>query len=180
VVNIEAEGVVEESPVSKSGFVQIGKPNGNGVLSEPPASAGGGDGVLSEATAPAGGGNGNNNHGIGTAAWQDVPELASLPQSSLRMMEVSGRSILFCRLGESYYAYGNDCPGCGQPLEGAQLALTNLVCPHCRQRYDMIRAGRGLDQPSLNLEPFPLLVEQGMARVRISELEFRNSNLKTV
>ena len=141
VVNIEAEGVEEQAPVAKSGFVQIGKSTPSN-------------------------GNGNGNHRAVKDAWQDV-ELASLPQSSIRLIEVGGRSILFCRLGETFYAYGKECPGCGQLLQGAHLELTNLVCPHCRQQYDVIRAGRGLDQPSLHLEPFPLLFEQGRARVAL-------------
>jgi hypothetical protein len=45
--------------------------------------------------------------------------------------------------------------------------MTNLVCSTCGQRYDVIRAGRGLDQPDLHLEPFPLLVEQGKTRVAL-------------
>jgi Fe-S cluster biogenesis protein NfuA/nitrite reductase/ring-hydroxylating ferredoxin subunit len=142
VVTIEAEGVEEQAPVSKSGFVQIGK-------------------------SPAGNGHGNGNHQPAKQAWEDVSELASLPQSSVRLIDVGGRSILFCRLGETFYAYGEECPGCGQPLLGAHLELTNLVCPHCLQQYDVIRAGRGLDQPSLHLEPFPLLFEQGRARVAL-------------
>ncbi len=128
VLTIEAEGVEEQAPVSKSGFVQIGK-------------------------SPAG--------------WEEVSELASLPQSSVQLIDVGGHSILFCRLGETFYAYGKECPGCSQPLLGAHLELTNLVCPHCRQQYDVIRAGRGLDQPSLHLEPFPLLFEEGRARVAL-------------
>ena len=139
VITIEAEGAQEQGPVSKSGFVQIGK-------------------------TPANGGNGN---GSAKHAWEDVSELASLPQSSVQLMDVAGRSILFCRLGETFYAYGNACPNCSEPLLGAQLEVTNLVCPHCRQHYDVIRAGRGLDQPSLHLEPFPLLFEQGRARVAL-------------
>jgi len=161
VVTIEAEGVAEQSsPPSKTGFVQIGKSQvntGKDPLSEPGASATGGNGH----------GNGNGNGHLGKHAWEDVSELASLAQSSVQMMEVGGRSILFCRLGETFYAYGNNCPGCGQPLQGAHLELTNLVCPHCRQQYDVIRAGRGLDQPSLHLEPFPLLFEQGRAKVAL-------------
>ena len=83
------------------------------------------------------------------------------------MKEVGGHSILFCRLGESLYAYGDNCPGCNQPLKGAHLQLTNLICPHCNQQYDLIRAGRGLDQPDLYLQPFPLLLEQGLAKVAL-------------
>jgi nitrite reductase/ring-hydroxylating ferredoxin subunit len=150
VVSIEAEGLVEQP--AATGFVQIGK----------------------SATAPANGhrnGNGSGNgHGATqglTEAWTEVQELASLAQSSVRLKEVSGRSILFCRLGETFYAYDSRCPGCDQLLQGAHLELTNLVCPHCGQQYDVIRAGRGLDQPSLHLEPFPLLFEQGRARVAL-------------
>jgi Fe-S cluster biogenesis protein NfuA/nitrite reductase/ring-hydroxylating ferredoxin subunit len=143
VVSIEAEGVVAQQPAA-SGFVQIGK-SGNGNASRPPNLDGG---------------NG----------WEEVRELHSLAQSSAQMFEVSGRPVLFCRLGESFYAYGNNCPDCGNPLQGAQIELTNLVCPHCRQQYDVIRAGRGLDQPNLHLEPFPLLIEHGRARVALPPL----------
>jgi Fe-S cluster biogenesis protein NfuA/nitrite reductase/ring-hydroxylating ferredoxin subunit len=150
VVAIEADGVSEQQP-SVTGFVQIGKSPVNGG---PPSHNRNG--------------NGNGNHN--GSAWEDVSELASLAHSSVQMMEVRGRPILFCRLGETFYAYGNNCPGCGQPLHGAHLELTNLVCPNCRQQYDVIRAGRGLDQPDLHLEPFPLLFEQGRARVALPPL----------
>jgi Fe-S cluster biogenesis protein NfuA/nitrite reductase/ring-hydroxylating ferredoxin subunit len=139
VVAIEAEGALESPPPAPTGFVQIGKRQGNGDASH---------------TA--------NNNG-----WEEVSNLHLLAQSSVQMLEVRGRSILFCRLGESLYAYGNLCPGCSQPLQGAHLELTSLACPQCGQRYDLIRAGRGLDQPNLHLEPFPLLVEQGRAKVAL-------------
>jgi Fe-S cluster biogenesis protein NfuA/nitrite reductase/ring-hydroxylating ferredoxin subunit len=139
VVAIEAEGVAEE-PVA-TGLVQIGKSTGNGNASYP-----------------------RNGHGNG---WEEVSDLALLSSSSVQTMEIRGRPILFCRLGESFYAYSNNCPGCGSALQGARLEVTNLVCPQCRQQYDVIRAGRGLDQPNLHLEPFPLLFEQGRAKVAL-------------
>ena len=145
VVVIEAEGVAEQP--SATGFVQIGKSQ-SGAGSK-------------------GNGNRNGNGHAVSHGWTDVKELASLAQSSVQMMEVSGRPVLFCRLGETFYAYGDNCPGCGQPLHGGHLELTNLVCPHCRQQYDVIRAGRGLDQPTLHLEPFPLLFDQGRARIAL-------------
>jgi len=141
VVAIEAEGVSEKP--AASGFVQIGKPrSGNG---DQPAA------------------HGTHNGG----GWQDVSDLATLSEKSLQTKELQGRSILFCKLGESLYAYGNECPGCGQPLQRAFIQLTSLVCNSCGQRYDLIRAGRGLDQPNLHLEPFPLLFEHGRARVAL-------------
>lgn len=138
VAAIEAEGVAE-TPPAPTGFVQIGKSKGNG--GHPPQIDGDG--------------------------WEDVSGLQTLAQSSVRVLQVRGRSVLFCRLGESLYAYGNDCPGCGEPLHDVRLETTNLACPTCGQRFDVIRAGRGLDQPSLHLEPFPLLVEGGRTRVAL-------------
>jgi Fe-S cluster biogenesis protein NfuA/nitrite reductase/ring-hydroxylating ferredoxin subunit len=153
VVAIAAEGVAEEPPVT--GLVQIGKSPSNGKANG--NGKGNGNGSQSHQ------GNGN---GAGDA-WEEVRELSSLASSNVRLQEVRGRSILFCRLGESFYAYGNSCPGCGSALTGAHLEITNLVCPQCRQQYDVIRAGRGLDQPDLYLEPFPLLFDQGRAKVAL-------------
>src|ERR1043165_2508028 len=138
VLAIEAEGVDEQQP-APTGFVQIGKSNGNGGAK----------------------------HATDGKGWEDVFDLQHLAHSSVEVKDVRGRSVLFCRLGESLYAYGDLCPGCAQPLHGARLEMTNLVCPHCGQHYDVIRAGRGLDQPNLHLEPFPLLVEQGKTRVAL-------------
>ena len=150
VVMIEAEGVAEQP--SATGFVQIGKLAGNGNSKGAHAQNGNGNG------------NGSSN------GWEEVKGLSSLANSAIRLLEVRGRSILFCRLGESFYAYDNSCPGCGGALQGAHLEITNLVCPQCRQQFDVIRAGRGLDQPNLHLEPFPLLFEQGRARVALPPL----------
>ncbi|MGH9945061.1 MAG: NifU family protein [Pyrinomonadaceae bacterium] len=141
VAAIEAEGV-SEPPPDPTGFVQIAKSPGKGDNAAHPANS-----------------NGNG--------WEEVRDLQTLGHRSMRTLEVRGRAVLFCRLGESLYAYGNDCPGCGQTLHDARLEMTNLVCPHCGQQYDVIRAGRGLDQPSLHLEPFPLLVEQGRTKVAL-------------
>jgi len=143
VAAIEAEGVSE--PPKATGFVQIGKrqPDGDAAAAAPHKANGEGRG------------------------WEEVSNLQTLGGSSVRMLEVRGRAVLFCRLGDALYAYGNDCPGCGEALDDARLEMTSLVCTHCGQRYDLIRAGRGLDQPSLHLEPFPLLVEQGRTKVAL-------------
>jgi Fe-S cluster biogenesis protein NfuA/nitrite reductase/ring-hydroxylating ferredoxin subunit len=105
--------------------------------------------------------NGKNGH-----AWEEIGDIA-LAESSLQLREVRGRSIVFCRLGQSLYAYNNQCPGCERPLHDAYLQTTSLVCAGCGSRYDLIRAGRGLDRPNLHLEPFPLLFEQGRAKVAL-------------
>ena len=143
VVAIEAEGVTAEA-MAAQGFVPLERLRGT-------------DDSSSAAGQPAG-----NGHG-----WKEVGGLHLLSQGSVRMIEVEGRTLLFCRLDGTYYAYRSLCPGCGQTLQGAYLEANSIVCPACGGRYDCVGAGRGLDQPSLQLEPFPLLMEQGRARVAL-------------
>lgn len=105
-------------------------------------------------------------------AWEEVPGPLALPEGTVEIRDVAGRAVLFCRLSETWYAYETTCPACGQALEDASLNGTALVCAACGQRYDVARAGRGLDKPDLHLEPFPLLVERGKAKVALA-LAFR-------
>jgi Fe-S cluster biogenesis protein NfuA/nitrite reductase/ring-hydroxylating ferredoxin subunit len=99
--------------------------------------------------------------------WEEVSGITALESGSVRTVDVSGRPVLFCRVGETLYAYGDACPGCGKAMRGAFLEATSLVCPSCGLRYDAMRAGRGLDKPGLHLEPFPLLVEPGQAKIAL-------------
>jgi Fe-S cluster biogenesis protein NfuA/nitrite reductase/ring-hydroxylating ferredoxin subunit len=99
--------------------------------------------------------------------WVEVDGLASLKEGSLRTMEVSGKPVLFCRVDEQFYAYSNICSKCGQWLGQAKLAGKDLACPACGQRYDVMRAGRSLDEPNLHLEPFPLLEERSQIKIAL-------------
>jgi Fe-S cluster biogenesis protein NfuA/nitrite reductase/ring-hydroxylating ferredoxin subunit len=99
--------------------------------------------------------------------WAEVRDLVSVRNGAVRHIEVSGRSVLFCRLGETFYAYSDTCPDCGHALRAATLEASAVVCPGCRQRFDVMRAGRGLDKPDLHLQPFPLLIENGQAKVAL-------------
>lgn len=106
------------------------------------------------------------------AGWEPIDGLMSLARGAVQTMEVSGQAVLFCRVDEAFYAYGDTCPACGKTLRAARLEATALVCPTCGQHYDVLRAGRGLDEPSLHLEPFPLLVERGQAKVALPNFGF--------
>jgi Fe-S cluster biogenesis protein NfuA/nitrite reductase/ring-hydroxylating ferredoxin subunit len=105
-----------------------------------------------------------------SGGWEQVNGLSSLGQGKVRMIDVSGRSLLFCRVDETFYAYSDTCPACRQKLGATRLEATALVCPNCGHRYDVIRAGRAQDEPSLYLEPYPLLMEHGQAKVALPDL----------
>lgn len=101
-------------------------------------------------------------------SWEVVGSLPDLAPGRPAIRRVAGEPILFLRLEQRTYAYGGGCPACGDALSGASLQETTLVCPGCGHHYDVIRAGRCLDAPQLQLEPVPLLVgEDGLVRVAV-------------
>jgi len=109
-----------------------------------------------------------NGHAPAEARWETVAGLERLTETEPRAFQVGGRSVLFCRQGETFFAYADRCPACGADLALGTLANGALGCSACGASYDVVRAGRGLDRPDLHLDPFPLLVENGRARVAVA------------
>lgn len=110
---------------------------------------------------------GANGAGRTSAGWKEVDGARSIPEGSTRTQEVSGHLILLCRVEGVSYAFEPTCPGCGRDLDDARLDKTTLVCGGCDRHYDIRGAGRGLDDSSLHLEPFPLLVEHDRTTVAL-------------
>jgi Fe-S cluster biogenesis protein NfuA/nitrite reductase/ring-hydroxylating ferredoxin subunit len=98
--------------------------------------------------------------------WAEVG-VATLPEGSSRTLLVGGRSVVFCRLGESLYAYGSVCARCGASLESSTLESAAIVCAECQEHFEITAAGRGRGEPVVHLEPFPLLMEGGRAMVAV-------------
>ena len=56
---------------------------------------------------------------------------------------------------------------CGEAAARWQLTAGALACPHCERSFFLPRAGRSLDDEQLQLEPVPLLHEQGRVKVAV-------------
>lgn len=104
---------------------------------------------------------------INDEGWKEVSGLISIADGAVKSIEVSKRPIIFCRIGETFYAYNDTCPECGNSMQDSSMFKSALTCASCQGRFDVMRAGRGLDKPDLYLEPFPLLVEQGHAKIAL-------------
>jgi nitrite reductase/ring-hydroxylating ferredoxin subunit len=78
-----------------------------------------------------------------------------------------------CRIGDALYAYRDGCPSCAGSLAAAAVekALGSgsvvLTCPGCRSHFDVRRAGAGIDDETLHLEPLPLLDRDGTVEVAV-------------
>jgi Fe-S cluster biogenesis protein NfuA/nitrite reductase/ring-hydroxylating ferredoxin subunit len=103
-----------------------------------------------------------------SGAWAMAGGMPELSNGGPLLKEVSGEPVLFVKLDANLYAYRPACPGCGESLAGAGLNGVELECTSCRNRYDVLRAGRCLDAPQLHLEPVPLLVDRdGLVKVAL-------------
>ncbi len=88
-------------------------------------------------------------------SWAPAGDLGDLSAPVVR--PVGGSEVLFVAVDGTRYAYRPACPPCGGSLGGAGLDGDALACG-CGARYDVRRAGRGIDAPDRHLEPVPLLV----------------------
>lgn len=110
----------------------------------------------------------NEPSGLGpNSTWSTIPGLDDLAVGELRLTEASEQRLVVCRLDEQLYAYRDACPCCGSPLRGAELRGEVLGCPSCDRRYNIRLAGRGVGHGDGQLEPLPLLRQNGTVRIAV-------------
>lgn len=148
---LEVEGVVQEPPSMEPGFI--------------PASQ-----LTTRKHSPHGNGNGHaTKNGAQAVAdgWVQLQPLPPFQANTLRVTDVQGTPILFCRVGESLYAYASHCPNCLQSLDHAQVTDKTIRCAVCGHSYAITRAGRDVDDANKQLAPFPLLQEKGGFKIAL-------------
>lgn len=101
------------------------------------------------------------------AGWTVVPGLPLPAQGGTAATEVDGFPVLLLEIENSFYAYRNGCPICGNALDRAVLRGADLRCITCGHHYDARRAGRCLDAPDRQLEPIPLLMEADTVKLAL-------------
>ena len=103
-----------------------------------------------------------------TRAWFDVAGLDGLALDGLAAADVAGVPLIVGNVEGTLLAYRNSCVSCGGRLDGAELSGGALTCPACGRSFFLPRAGRSLDDERLQLEPVPLLRENGSVRVALA------------
>lgn len=109
------------------------------------------------------------------ASWVPVPELAVLPSGGVLTGIAGDTPIVACRAGTDTFAFRDRCPTCHAGLAGATVgrrlggaaADAVLGCPGCHGHFDVRRAGRGIEDESLHLDPLPLLDSGGTLSVAV-------------
>jgi Fe-S cluster biogenesis protein NfuA/nitrite reductase/ring-hydroxylating ferredoxin subunit len=109
------------------------------------------------------------------ATWEPVVAAGEVPSGRLLPVLVGGLDVVLTRVGAATYAYRDGCPGCATSLVGSAVerrlgdavGTAVLACPGCHRHFDVCRAGAGLDDPDVHLEPLPLLERDGSIELAV-------------
>jgi Fe-S cluster biogenesis protein NfuA/nitrite reductase/ring-hydroxylating ferredoxin subunit len=101
-------------------------------------------------------------------SWFEADHLDLVPVGALVGAQVADAALVVANVDGTLLAYANTCAGCGGPLDGGELRAGTLACPHCSRTFFLPRAGRSMDDERLQLEPVPLLREQGHVKVALT------------
>jgi Fe-S cluster biogenesis protein NfuA/nitrite reductase/ring-hydroxylating ferredoxin subunit len=104
-----------------------------------------------------------------TPSWFDVDSVGLLADGSLAAVNVAGRDLVVANVDGSLLAYRDHCASCGARLRDGLLIAGTLSCPECARSFFLPRAGRSMDNDRLQLEPVPLLREDGRVKVALTQ-----------
>ena len=102
-----------------------------------------------------------------TPSWRELASLDALSDGELTGAEVAGAALVVANVSGTLLAYRDRCAGCGAALHDGELRDGALRCVGCSRTFFLPRAGRSLDEERLQLEPVPLLREQGSVKVAL-------------
>jgi len=89
--------------------------------------------------------------------------------ATTRHAEVAGSDLVVANVDGTLLAYHDRCANCGSPLHEGLLSAGALACPECRRSFFLPRAGRSLDDEQMQLEPVPLLRDEGRVKVALTQ-----------
>jgi Fe-S cluster biogenesis protein NfuA/nitrite reductase/ring-hydroxylating ferredoxin subunit len=99
--------------------------------------------------------------------WVTVDGLENLHHDRPLARPVAGQRLIFASLDGQLYAYADRCPACRSEFDDPLLSDGALRCARCQRCYDLRRAGVAVDGGLLQLDPVPLLAEDGQVRVAL-------------
>jgi Fe-S cluster biogenesis protein NfuA/nitrite reductase/ring-hydroxylating ferredoxin subunit len=102
-------------------------------------------------------------------SWVDLESVAGLADGTLAAVSVAGSDLVVANVDGTLLAYHDRCANCGAPLHEGRLSAGALACPECERSFFLPRAGRSLDDEQMQLEPVPLLRDEGRVKVALSQ-----------
>jgi Fe-S cluster biogenesis protein NfuA/nitrite reductase/ring-hydroxylating ferredoxin subunit len=101
-------------------------------------------------------------------SWFELDAVAELPEGAMVAITVAGNDLVIANVEGTLLAYRDVCASCGGALRDGELLAGALACPSCQRSFFLPRAGRSIDAERIQLEPVPLLREQGRVNVALA------------
>jgi Fe-S cluster biogenesis protein NfuA len=101
----------------------------------------------------------------GGGGWVTLPAIGP-PSARPVSTTAADLPIVLCSVRGTLYAYRDGCASCGAGLGDGRLDREVLTCA-CGATYDVSRAGRGLSNTTLHLNPLPLVTDSQGVRVAV-------------
>ena len=98
----------------------------------------------------------------------EVASVRGLADGALAAVNVAGSDLLVANVDGTLLAYRDRCASCGATLHDGLLLAGALSCPVCTRSFFLPRAGRSMDDDRMQLEPVPLLNDEGRVKVALS------------
>ncbi|HYZ81226.1 MAG TPA: NifU family protein [Solirubrobacteraceae bacterium] len=102
-------------------------------------------------------------------SWVEVQAVSELADGALAAVSVAGSDLVVANVDGTLLAYHDRCANCGAALHAGLLSGGALACPGCARSFFLPRAGRSLDDEHMQLEPVPLLRDEGRIKVALSQ-----------
>lgn len=103
----------------------------------------------------------------GAPTWAQLPGVDELEAGRTRWVQVNGADLIVCRTDGGVYAYRDTCARCSASMAEGALEGNVLCCTTCGARFDIEQAGRSEEDPSVNLDPLPVLTRDGAHEVAL-------------
>jgi Fe-S cluster biogenesis protein NfuA/nitrite reductase/ring-hydroxylating ferredoxin subunit len=116
--------------------------------------------------------------GLTTADWTVIENGQRLAEGDWMPIRLGAMRLVICKVNGTLYAYRNRCPACNMPFDAGTLEGDFLSCS-LGHRYDLRYAGRCAEVPGVHLDPFPLLVEEGVVKVALTR-EVADATAETI
>ena len=97
--------------------------------------------------------------------WVEGPPADEVPPESPTRARMGDHDVLLLRVEDRLFAYRNACPHQGMPLHDGEVRDGTLTCPWHGYCFE-VDSGECRNAPQVQLEPYPLRVQDGRIWVR--------------
>jgi Fe-S cluster biogenesis protein NfuA/nitrite reductase/ring-hydroxylating ferredoxin subunit len=101
-------------------------------------------------------------------SWFELESVGDLADGAMIAITVAENDLVIANVEGTLLAYRDVCASCGGALRDGELLAGALACPSCQRAFFLPRAGRSIDAERIQLEPVPLLREQGRVKVALA------------